>query len=248
MTHKIKSLIVASSLLLFTAASFKYGGIKHDITVTAKALGTTTLTASSTQVQAFTGTNTQTVDLPSGLTLKNGYWYTISNEGTAGAISVRDASASIIKSVAASASSTFYMKNSAVIGGNWSVDSGSGSGSGSGGGGDMRVFNVWFSDVDADTTACNDATCTIRQQHDDEGNTDTVSSVSRDGVGNYDVNITASRCSQPPMCSVHNRGSTTGLVTRIRSNPTTSLIEIGFANDASGATDAVGFVTCMCLR
>lgn len=122
------------AFLILTGASFKYGGIKHDITTTAKSGGTTTLTASSSQVQAFTGTSAQTVRLPSGITLSNGYWYTVSNEGSSGAISVQDASTSIIKSVAASSSSTFYMKNSAVIGGNWSVDSGSGS-SGDGGGG-----------------------------------------------------------------------------------------------------------------
>lgn len=112
----------------------------------------------------------------------------------------------------------------------------------------LRIFNARFSDVDSATTACNDATCTIRQQHDDEGNTDTIASITSESTGNYDVNITASRCSQPPVCSVTSQGATVGLVTHIRSVPTTTLIEIGFANDAGGDTNAVGYLNCTCLK
>jgi hypothetical protein len=130
----IRKILPLLAVLLLTGASFKYGGIKHDITVTAKSAGTTTLTASSTQVQAFTGTSAHTVDLPSGLTLKDGYWYIIANEGATGDIVVRDASSSVMATLTASQSATFYMKDDAVIGGNWSVQKGGGSGSGVDGG------------------------------------------------------------------------------------------------------------------
>lgn len=134
MIRNIKNLLPIIAFFLLTGAAFKYGGIKHDITSTAKTGAITTLTASSSQVESFTGTSGQTVKLPSGLTLSNGYWYTIINEGTTGSIVVQDASASVLATLIASQSSTFYMKNSAVIGGNWSVDPGAGSAAAGGGG------------------------------------------------------------------------------------------------------------------
>lgn len=134
MIRYLKIAILLPCLMLM-GAGFKYGGIKHDITVTAKSGATTTLTASSSQVQSFTGTSAQTVNLPSGLTLSNGYWFTVNNEGTTGSVVVRDASASVLSTLTASQSSTFYMNNALVIGGNWSVIPGAGTGSGGGGGG-----------------------------------------------------------------------------------------------------------------
>jgi hypothetical protein len=130
----IRKIILPIIVFFFlTGAAFKYGGIKHDITSTAKSGAITTLTASSSQVEAFTGTSAQTVKLPSGLTLSNGYWYTIINQGTTGSVVVQDASASVLATLTASQSSTFYMNNAAVIGGNWSMAPGAGSSSGGGG-------------------------------------------------------------------------------------------------------------------
>jgi len=126
MIRKFKIILPLIAFLALTGAAYKYGGIKHDITVTAKSAGTTTLTNASFQVQSLTGTSAHTVDLPSGLTLSNGYWYKVNNEGTTGSIVVRDASGSTMATLTASQSSTFYMKDANFIGGNWSVMGGGG--------------------------------------------------------------------------------------------------------------------------
>lgn len=60
------------------------------VTVTAKAAGTTALTAASQTIQSFTGTSAETVDLPDATTLEIGRKFYILNTGASGLITVED--------------------------------------------------------------------------------------------------------------------------------------------------------------
>lgn len=59
------------------------------LTTTATAAGTTTLTATSSKYQIFTGTTTQTVVMPVATTLTNGFYLTICNLSTGGGVTVQ---------------------------------------------------------------------------------------------------------------------------------------------------------------
>lgn len=65
-------------------------------TTTATAAGTTTLTVSSSQVQNFSGTTTQTVKLPVTSTLALGQYFTIFNNST-GLVTVESSGANVIQ-------------------------------------------------------------------------------------------------------------------------------------------------------
>lgn len=87
-------------------------------TTTATSASTTTLTASSTAIQVFTGTTTQTMVLPSALTLANGTQYTIINQST-GAITVNANGNGNITTVSASGSTTVTLTANNTANGTW---------------------------------------------------------------------------------------------------------------------------------
>jgi hypothetical protein len=72
-------------------------------TTTATAAGTTTLTVSSTQMQYFTGSTTQTVVLPVATTLVNGEQYQIVNSSS-GVVTVQTSGTNTIQAMAANTS------------------------------------------------------------------------------------------------------------------------------------------------
>lgn len=106
-------------------ATFKFGGIKHDITNTATAGGTTTLTNASTQVQRFTGSSNQNVVFPDATTLSTGYWFIISNDST-GTITVKDGSSTTLNSLSAGQFAEYYLAANGTAAGTWDVQAGSG--------------------------------------------------------------------------------------------------------------------------
>jgi len=87
-------------------------------TTTATSASTTTLTISSTAIQVFTGTTTQTMVLPSALTLANGTQYTIINQST-GAITVNANGNGNITTVSASGSTTVTLTDNNTANGTW---------------------------------------------------------------------------------------------------------------------------------
>jgi len=74
-------------------------------TTTATAAGTTTLTVTSTYIQFFTGTTTQTVKLPVTSTLKLGHQFWIVNKST-GAVTVQSSGANSVQVIAAGSSAS----------------------------------------------------------------------------------------------------------------------------------------------
>lgn len=75
-------------------------------TTTATAAGTTTLTVSSTQLQYFTGSTTQTVALPVTSTLVLGQRFNVKNLST-GSVTVQSSGANTVATVAANTQATF---------------------------------------------------------------------------------------------------------------------------------------------
>lgn len=89
---------------------------------TATAAGTTTLTASSNQVQFFTGTTTQTVVLPVTSTLQLGYGFNIFNDST-GVVTVNSSGGNLVLAIPAGGRAEFIcILTSGTTAASWSVD------------------------------------------------------------------------------------------------------------------------------
>lgn len=86
----------------WTTPSGSYASIVG-YTTTATAAGTTTLTASSTYNQFFTGTTTQTIVLPDVTTLTTGWTYHISNNST-GTLTINSSGSNLVTTVLAGTS------------------------------------------------------------------------------------------------------------------------------------------------
>lgn len=81
--------------------------ISTGFATTATAAGTTTLTRTSKQKQAFTGVTTQTVVLPVVTTLPQaGFWFEIVNNST-GALTVNSSGSNLVQTMAAGSRATF---------------------------------------------------------------------------------------------------------------------------------------------
>jgi len=80
--------------------------------------GTTTLTATATYLQNFTGTNTQTVKLPDETTIPTGTAYIIDNDST-GNITVQDSGGNTLATAVNGAAGYFYSKSNSTATGNW---------------------------------------------------------------------------------------------------------------------------------
>lgn len=90
----------------------------NNLTTTATAAGTTTLTVSSTQFQQFTGTSTQTVVLPNATTLKVGQSFTITNRST-GTVTVNANGGGLIQTVIAGSQTTVTVVTIGTAAGTW---------------------------------------------------------------------------------------------------------------------------------
>ena len=86
--------------------------------VIATAGGTTTLTVASNTNQELTGSSNQTVNLPSGTTLKNGRRFNFLNAST-GTITIKNASGSTLLSLSPLSSSTFLLISNLTTAGTW---------------------------------------------------------------------------------------------------------------------------------
>lgn len=129
------SAATASTIMFRDAnANSQINNLDKNITTTATAAGTTTLTVSSGYYQQFTGTTTQTIVLPNATTLNNGRAYAILNRST-GALTVNANGGSLIQTVAAGNQVIVTLVNNGTTAGVWdaaySVSSG-GTGGGSG--------------------------------------------------------------------------------------------------------------------
>jgi hypothetical protein len=92
----------ASNVVIRDAnANARFNNTVRNLTTTATAAGTTTLTVSSSHTQQFTGTTTQTVVLPDATTLTVGHSFLITNRST-GVVTVNANGGGLIQTMAAS--------------------------------------------------------------------------------------------------------------------------------------------------
>jgi len=86
---------------------------------TSTAAGTTTLTVGSAYYQRFTGTNTQTVVLPSATTMALGQGYIIDNDST-GNITLQDGTPTTIATIVPGMAGYIFVENNGSVAGSWS--------------------------------------------------------------------------------------------------------------------------------
>lgn len=101
-------------------AHFQFGSLVERVTSTATAAGTTTLTNTSTTVQQFTGSTTQTVVLPDATTMKNGQKFYIANRST-GVVTVQYNDASTAKIMRAGTQVIFTLISNGTSNGTWDI-------------------------------------------------------------------------------------------------------------------------------
>lgn len=94
--------------------------IIENLSSTTTAAGTTTLTVSSSKMQVFTGTTTQTMVLPNATTLTVGHTFTVHNQST-GAITVQTNGGATLKVVPAESDADFMVTNVGTSAGSWEV-------------------------------------------------------------------------------------------------------------------------------
>ena len=101
-------------------ANVSVNNLIEGYTSTATAAGTTALSVSSTQIQIFTGSTTQTVTLPDCTTLVLGQQYYITNRSS-GVVTVNNFSNSLVQSMAANTSIVATCTNIASSAGAWDI-------------------------------------------------------------------------------------------------------------------------------
>lgn len=103
-------------------ANTQVNNIVENMTSTATAAGTTTLTAASSFQQFFTGSTTQTCKLPNGTTLNNGHSFYIINQST-GAVTVQDNGSNSLIVVSPGSQVIVVLKDNSSSNGSWFVGS-----------------------------------------------------------------------------------------------------------------------------
>jgi hypothetical protein len=111
----------------------------------------------------------------------------------------------------------------------------------SGGGGTSRIFGFQVSSAGA---VCSSSPCTVSNQVDNDGNTDTISGVTWSGAGSMTANITSGRCSTIPACGFTAETST-ARESRLAALSTTSFL-IGTYNSGGTDTNSVFSLICTC--
>lgn len=99
-------------------ANVAINNINEAFATTATAAGTTTLTVSSAPLQQFTGTTTQTVQLPSASTLATGCQFYIFNRST-GSLTVKDGSGTTLATVIGGNQACFTCAANGSTAGTW---------------------------------------------------------------------------------------------------------------------------------
>lgn len=102
--------------------AFAANNYMGNLTSTATAAGTTTLTDSSARTQVFTGTSTQNCVLPDARTLEIGWQYQIVNRST-GAVTVKDGASSTLLTLPASSAVTVTCLSTSTLAGSWDYNS-----------------------------------------------------------------------------------------------------------------------------
>jgi len=110
-------------------ANFQLNNLIENMTTTATAAGTTTLTISSSKTQQFTGSSTQTMVLPNATTLQNGHQFYAMNRSS-GAVTVNMNGGTLLQTMAASSFCLFTLINNGTAAGTWDSAYSSGGGSG----------------------------------------------------------------------------------------------------------------------
>jgi hypothetical protein len=101
----------------------------ENVTTTATAASTTTLTVASSGIQQFTGSSTQILILPNATTLANGTQYFVMNRSS-GVVTVQMNGATLLQTMAASSYAIFTLINNGTAAGTWDSAYTSGGGSG----------------------------------------------------------------------------------------------------------------------
>lgn len=109
------------------SVNVKVNEMIENFTTTVTAAGTTTLTVTSSPLQQFTGTTTQTVTLPDATTLAVGFYFTILNRST-GAVTVNKNGGTLQATVPASSQSTFVCTSVGSAAGTWDTSTSSAGG------------------------------------------------------------------------------------------------------------------------
>ena len=89
-------------------------------TAITSAAGTTVLTNSATQIQAVTGTLTQTIQLPQATTLLKGTFYTISNMST-GLVTIKDNAGTTLETITTGGAVQFLCASNLTSAGTWGI-------------------------------------------------------------------------------------------------------------------------------
>jgi len=105
--------------------NFQTNMVEQGVATTVTAAGITTFIVSSEPNQQFTGTSTQTVNLPDATTLNNGHYFRILNRST-GSVTVKDGSGSTLSTITGGSDQEFTLISNATIAGNWDLSSASG--------------------------------------------------------------------------------------------------------------------------
>ncbi len=133
MTRKFKYLIPAIAIVLMGAA-FQYGGLKLDITSQVSSVSPIVLSSASTQIQRVTGSANQVVKLPDATTLRAGYFYYLSNEGS-GTLTISNSASTQVVQLAAGNTTTqgafLFLTSNSTAAGPWTYGTLGGSGGGS---------------------------------------------------------------------------------------------------------------------
>jgi hypothetical protein len=109
---------VSSVMYRDTNANVQVNSLVRNFTSTTTAAGTTTLTVSSSTIQIFTGSTTQTLQLPNATTLSNGTTYRVINQST-GAVAVNNNGASLIVSVPGGTTAFILLTSNGTANGTW---------------------------------------------------------------------------------------------------------------------------------
>jgi hypothetical protein len=98
--------------------TLSYAGSSTGYTAIVSAAGTTVLTNSSTYYQRITGTTTQTIQLPSGTALPNGWTFVFDNDST-GSVTIVDATSATVDVIPSGGADVIYLMSNSTSAGSW---------------------------------------------------------------------------------------------------------------------------------
>jgi hypothetical protein len=109
--------------------NYQVNNVTENVTTTATAGSTTTLTVASAAIQQFTGSSTQILLFPNATTLVNGTQYFVTNRSS-GVVTVQMNGATLLQTMAASSYGIFTLINNGTAAGTWDAAYAAGGGSG----------------------------------------------------------------------------------------------------------------------